>query len=452
MIFSIEAEQAVCGGLLVDPEKLPEVLEVINYLDFYSARCKTVFHAIQALAAAGNPLDAITVAESLQAGNRLDEVGGMGFIIELASQVASTSNLIAYARIIGEKSLQRKIIDSCQAVIEATNSGQYTTQELIAHAQEQMAIIDGTTKADVFDTFQELLKCRFKALDDRANGNALDAGVTTGFEALDERWGLMEPGELVLLAARPSMGKTTMALNMVAAAAQHGEVLVFSLEMTKEQLVDKMICAAAGINYKAFKSGQLELDEWSMVEIGARKIGKLNITIIDRPAMEITHAVNIAKKIARAGNLKLIMADYLQLFRCKASDRFNEVSEISRNLKAMAKLCNCPVLALSQLSRKCEERGNKRPIPSDLRESGQIEQDADIISFIYRDEVYNEDTIDKGIAEIITAKNREGEIGTDGLQAELNKSRFKNLGYKFKSFDEVQDKKPSIRPVRGWQP
>lgn len=452
MIFSIEAEQAVCGGLLVDPEKLTDVLEVINYQDFYTARCRTVFHAIQSLAAASHPFDAITVSESLQAGNQLDDVGGMGYIIELASQVSSTSNLIAYARIIGEKSLQRKIIDNCQSVIDATGSGRYTTQELISHAQEQMAIIDGTTKADVFDTFQELLKCRFKALDDRSSGNALARGVTTGFAALDERFGLMEPGELILLAARPSMGKTTLALNIVTAAASQGDVLVFSLEMTKEQLVDKMICASAGINYKAFKDGQLDEQEWSMVEIGARKIRNLNITIIDRAAMEITHAVNIAKKIARSGNLKLIMADYLQLFRCKAGDRFNEVSEISRSLKAMAKHCNCPVLALSQLSRKCEERGNKRPIPSDLRESGQIEQDADIICFIYRDEVYNEDTRDKGIAEIITAKNREGEIGTDGLQAELNKSRFTNLSFKFKAHDDTENEKPSIRKVRGWNP
>ncbi len=428
MNHSIEAEQAVIGGLMLDPEKLHDVLDLITHLDFYVARNRVIFRAIHMLASTGHPIDAVTVSESLQAGNKLDEIGGMGFIIQLAESVSSTSNLVAYARIIGEKSLQRKIVESCQNVIDATSSGQYTTQELITHAQSQMAIIDGTTRADKFDTFKELIKGRFEALDNRANGNVPTNITFTGFHALDERYGGMEPGEMIIIAGRPAMGKTTLALNIVAAAAKQGDVLVFSLEMTKEQLVDKLICAAAAISYGKYKKGELGERDWPMLEAGARKLIGLNVIIDDRGGMDVGHAFNIARKIAKNGNLKLIMIDYLQLMRCKSATRFEEVSEVSRQLKAMAKACACPVLVLSQLSRKCEEQ-KRRPISSDLRESGQLEQDADIISFIYRDEVYNPDSVDKGIAEIITTKNREGEVGTDGLGARLHESRFVDLGY-----------------------
>lgn len=432
MNHSIEAEQAVVGGLLVDPEQLTEVLELINYQDFYAKRNQVIFHAIHTLSSANHPIDAITVCESLQAGNKLDSVGGSGFIIELASQVSSTSNLIAYAKIIGEKSLQRKIVESCQSVIDATASGAYTTQELLAHAQEQMAIIDGQTKDGIVETFQEALRARIIALDERTSNGCVTGPLKTGFSALDERFETCSEASLWILAARPGMGKTTLALNVATNMARTGgDVLVFSMEMPKKEIVDKLICAEAGVSYKRFKTGKLDDYEWPLVEAATRRLKAMNIIIRDDAAMSITHAVNMARKIAKSGNLKLVVADYLQLFSCKSNTRFDAVSEISRQLKVMAKVCSCPVLALSQLSRKCEERKDKKPISSDLRESGQIEQDADIITFIHRDEVYFPNTNLKGIAELITTKNRDGECGIDGLSAVMHESRFANLCYRF---------------------
>lgn len=226
-------------------------------------------------------------------------------------------------------------------------------------------------------------------------------------------------------------------------ASEGGEVLIFSLEMEKEQLVDKIICAAARLPYQAIRSGDIKEGQWTQLENGVHKLIKKQIHIIDKPGIEISHAVNIAKKYAKLGKLKLIVVDYLQLLKCKSNTRFDEVSEISRQLKVMAKECKCPVIALSQLNRSCESRPNKRPNNSDLRESGQIEQDADIISFIYRDEVYNPDTNQKGIAEIITTKWRFGETGIDGLASKLHESRFEDLEFKYNYIEQ----KPS---GNGW--
>lgn len=451
MIFSIEAEQAVCGGLLVDPEKLTEVLELINYQDFYSARCRHVFYAIHTLAAANHEIDAITVTESLTAAGTIDEAGGFAFVVQLASEVASTANILAYAKIIGEKSLQRKLIKSCSEIIQATESGAHSTQELLAFATEQMSILDGGVNSEPIQTFQQLLKSRVRALDDRRNGGAVQ-GMLTGFKALDERFNGIGPGMLWVLGARPGMGKTTLALNIVEnVASDGGEVLIFTIEMVESELADKIICSASKLPYQALRSGQLNESQWSQLEIGVGRLLKKNIHIIDKPGLDVAHAMNIAKKFAKSGNLKLIVVDYLQLLKCKSASRFDEVSEVSRQLKIMAKLCGCPVLALSQLSRKCEERLNKRPNNSDLRESGQIEQDADIITFIYRDEVYNPDTRHNGIAELITSKWRFGDMGTDGVGAELAQSRFCDLDYKFTQYDPDAEQKPAPRAARGWQ-
>lgn len=451
MIFSIEAEQAVCGGLLVDPEKLTEVLELINYQDFYSARCRHVFYAIHTLAAANHEIDAITVTESLTAAGTIDEAGGFQFIVQLASEITGTSNLVAYARIIGEKSLQRKLIKSCSEIIQATESGAHSSQELINFATEQMGLLTNGIGELAARTFRQLLKDRIVAIDDRRGGNVPD-GLRTGFKALDERFNGIGKGMLWILGARPGMGKTTLALNIAEnVASEGGEVLIFSLEMVEDELADKLICSSSRLPSQVVRSGDLNDTQWSQLQFGVGKLIKKNIHIVDKPGLDIAHAMNIAKKFARSGNLKLILVDYLQLMRCKSATRFEEVSEVSRQLKIMAKTCMCPVLALSQLSRKCEERpNNKRPNNSDLRESGQIEQDADIISFIYRDEVYNADTRHKGVAEIITTKWRFGDIGTDGLESKLAESRFCDLEYKFRSDADDMAANAPTKNSRGW--
>lgn len=443
MNYSIEAEQAVVGGLLVDPEKLAEVLELITYQDFYSVRCRHIFYAIHTLAAANYEIDALTVAESLTASGTIDEAGGYPFVVQLASDVSSTANLVQYAKLIGEKSLQRQLIKSCAEIVKATESGAHSTQELLAFASSQLEGLQGGLHGEPVETFRQLLKSRVMALDDRKNGGAVK-GLLTGFTALDERFNGIDPGALWILAARPGMGKTTLALNLADKISRDGgEVLIFSMEMPKEQLVDKMICGSAKFSYAKFRAADIGEDEWNKVEAGVGLLIKKNIHIIDRAGMEISHAASIAKKYAKHGNLKLIIVDYLQLFKCKSASRFEEVSEVSRQLKIMAKNCNCVVLALSQLNRNCESRSDKRPNNSDLRESGQIEQDADIISFIYREDYYFPETNNKGVAEIITTKWRHGDSGTDGLSSMLHESRFADLDFKYVRQQNAENKTTS---------
>lgn len=781
MNYSIEAEQAVVGGLLVDPEKLAEVLELITYQDFYSVRCRHIFYAIHTLAAANYEIDALTVAESLTASGTIDEAGGYPFVVQLASDVSSTANLVQYAKLIGEKSLQRQLIKSCAEIVKATESGAHSTQELLAFASSQLEGLQGGLQGEPVETFRQLLKSRVMALDERKNGGAVK-GLLTGFSVLDERFNGIDPGALWILAARPGMGKeltnsspvllsngsfkpigdivvgdvvasvdgkesvvnghypqgvkpiyrvtfsdgrfvdaglehqwevnhrkwssarvmttreiiekiklkdyksriyipnhsadfgedkgivihpylmgvligngglsaggvkfsscqthilekirpmllgcdllpcgndyristkrgvenrliselkklglyglksvekfipdiylcsskesrielmrglidtdgtvektgsmtystsseklasdvvflarglgsfasfssripkysylgekkeghrnycvyisnekygdfvtvphkkerikkgkgarnlnvesieyigeeecscisvshprslyltkdyivthnTTLALNLADKISRDGgEVLIFSMEMPKEQLVDKMICGSAKFSYAKFRAADIGEDEWNKVEAGVGLLIKKNIHIIDRAGMEISHAASIAKKYAKHGNLKLIIVDYLQLFKCKSASRFEEVSEVSRQLKIMAKNCNCVVLALSQLNRNCESRSDKRPNNSDLRESGQIEQDADIISFIYREDYYFPETNNKGVAEIITTKWRHGDSGTDGLASMLNESRFADLDFKYVRQQNAENKTTS---------
>jgi len=430
MRFSLEAEQSVIGALMLDPEALGDVLDVISEQDFYSAAHRIIFGAIASIAAANQPVDVVTVCEKLTSGEQLDAVGGFGYVTDLAGNVSSTSNVLAYAKIVGERSLERKMVEAGRAICEIGDNALMELDAKLSAVQAEVSLLDARDDA-VVTNFNSLLKGRVQALDARFRGGVI-TGLKTGFTALDERFDGLDPGVLWILAARPSMGKTTLALNLAQNAVNQGvDVLIFSLEMSKEQLADKLICAAAGMNFKKFRSGKLEESDWPQLESGARRLKDKNIHIIDTPAIDVKRATRIANKYAKNGKLGLIVIDYLQLMTCKSESRFDEISTISRNLKVMAKLCGCPVLALSQLSRKCEERGDRRPMNSDLRESGQIEQDADIISFIYRDEVYFPDSNLKGVAEIITSKNREGETGTDGLCAALAKSRFENLAYEF---------------------
>jgi replicative DNA helicase len=271
--------------------------------------------------------------------------------------------------------------------------------------------------------FDNTLKACIQRIDEKHRGKVIDT-TKTGFMSLDSRL-VIEPTDLWVVAARPSMGKTVMAMNVAYSVAKTGkEVLVFSMEMSKEQLTDRMLCAASGIPTDVIRSGKLIEGQWPQLSAGVSKLKGLKIHIIETPGIDINRALSIARKFAKRGNIGLVVIDYLQLMTTSGDKRFDVVSEVSRKLKIMAKTIKAPVLALSQLSRKCEERADKRPVMSDLRESGQIEQDADIISFIYRDEFYNPDTPNKGSAEIITRKFRNGEIGTDVLGTQFQFSRF----------------------------
>jgi len=428
MRFSIEAEQSVIGGLLLDSKKLDEVYEVISAEDFYNVDHQYIFSAMTTMSNNNKVVDVVTLAEQMSEDGTLDKIGGIVYLVEIANNTPSAANIMSYAQIIADRSMERKISEAGQRIYELGESDGDVDEKLNSLHSELAAL---ERKDDLgYLGIKEMLKGLIKQMDDKQQGLG-KAGLKTGFKALDDRFMGIEETDLWILAARPAMGKTALALNIVNNVALHGkEVLVFSLEMSKEQLLMRMLSSASDTSYQKLRDADTK-SEISKISNGVQTLMNQKIHIIDIPAIDVNRALAIARKYARGGNLGLVVIDYLQLMTVKSASRFDEVSQISRQLKVMAKTVKAPVIALSQLSRKCEERADKRPNNSDLRESGQIEQDADIITFIYREEVYNDKTLNKGVAELITTKFRNGEIGKDILATELQFCRFKNLSADF---------------------
>lgn len=448
MKFSIEAEQAIIGCLLQSPNRFDDVQEIISADDFYSSGHKIVYSSIELMSGMGKAIDVLTVTDYLIAAGDLDNTGGIGYLVELVNNNSGVANILTYARIVADRSVERRIAEAGQRVHDiAESDGMPVDDKLNAVHAEFSSLERNDRTSDIVD-FNTLLKSEVQDIDGRFN-KVGKPGLKIGFSALDNRFGGIEETDLWVLAARPSMGKTALALNIASnVAAQGKDVLVFSLEMSKEQLTKRLVSSSSGINYGVLRSGDLSEDDWPKLSLGVSKLKDKRIHIIDVPAIDVNRAMAIARKFSRSGNLGLVIIDYLQLMTAKSENRFDEISYISRQLKVMAKTVKAPVIALSQLSRKCEERGNKRPINSDLRESGQIEQDADIISFIYRDVVHNKDTANPDIAEIITTKFRNGETGVDGIKSELQYSRFVDLGYDFvqSSYEEEKPKSRGYNP------
>jgi replicative DNA helicase len=446
MRFSIEAEQSVIGGLLQDPNKLDDVLEIITDADFYNSDNRLIFAAICDMGAKGKSVDVVTLADFLADSGNLERVGGHVFLIELYNNTPSAANLRSYATIVADRAMERRITEAGQRIAELGDDEAIPVDDKLETLHGELA---GLERNGNFESvkFDQILKGRIEVIDGKFRGTA-KRGMMTGFKALDERFQGIGDSDLWVIAARPAMGKTAFAMNVVYNIASTGkDVLVFSMEMTKEQLADRLLANASGVESNLIRSGQLQENHWPSLSAGVMKLKSIGIHIVDIPAIDIHHAKAIARKFARQGNLGMIMADYLQLMRdTKAKSRFDEVSSVSRELKVMAKTCGCPVVALSQLSRGVESQKEKRPALKDLRESGQIEQDADLITFIYRDEYYHENTPNKGTAELITAKFREGEVGTDILGTQLQFSRFIDIDYSSYVFNwEDQQQKPTGR-------
>ena len=448
MRFSIEAEQSVIGGLLLDPNRLDDVLEIVQADDFYNLDHKMIFASICDMGSSGKTVDIVTLAEKLNDSGELDRIGGIGYLVELADNTPSAANVKSYAHIVADRAMERRITEAGQRIAELGDDESIAVDDKLETLHGELSGLERRDSVEVTN-FDQIIKARVQVIDGKFSGTA-KRGLECGFKALDERFQGIGDTDLWVMAARPSMGKTALAMNIVYNVARHGkEVIVFSMEMSKDQLTDRLISAAGGVNSKLIRSGQLTEQHWAPLSAGVAKLKGLKIHIIDIPAIDIHRAKAIARKFKRNGDIGLIMIDYLQLMRdTKAKNRFDEVSSVSRELKVMAKTIGCPVLALSQLNRGVEGQANKRPGLKDLRESGQIEQDADLISFIYRDEYYNEDSPNKGTAEIITAKFREGEVGTDILGTELQFSRFIDIDYSSYNFD-WQDSKEKQSFGRG---
>ncbi len=442
---SIEAEQSVLGGLMLDNNAWDTASEVVTEEHFYRHDHRLIYRMMQKLVNNQQPLDVVTLSEELDRTGDLDKAGGLDYLIKLARNTPSASNIKAYSEIVRDRALLRQMISVAHEIAENAFSPEGRGSEEILNDAEQriFQIAENRPNQGGPEPVNPLLKRAVDRIDFLFNNSDQLTGVTTGFDDLDDRTAGMQPSDLIIVAARPSMGKTTFAMNLVenALMAEEKPVLVFSLEMPADQLISRMLSSIGRIDQTKVRSGQLDEEDWPKLTTAVNMLRDKPLFIDDTSGISPNEMRTRARRIVREhGELGMIMVDYLQLMQIKtgkASSRTEEISEISRSLKALAKEMKCPVIALSQLNRSLENRPNKRPVNSDLRESGAIEQDADVIMFIYRDEVYNEDSADKGIAEIIIGKQRNGPIGSMKLAFIGKYTRFENLARgSYADFDE----------------
>ncbi len=429
---SVEAEQSVIGSMLIDKEVIPVVMEVLKPEDFYRPDHKEIYDVIIELFDKAQPIDLITVSERLRLHGKLDLVGGLEYLTNIATDVPTTANVKHYAKIVEEKSLLRKLIKASSDIVDLGFNASEEVSFILDKAEQNIFDILQKRSSQGFVPIKDVLVDTFNKLEELYNNKGHITGIPTGFVDLDFKTSGLHNSDLVLIAARPAMGKTAFALNLAQNAAVHSgiPVALFSLEMSKEQLVNRMLCSEAMVDSNKMKTGQLEDNDWQKV---ARALGPLSeapIFIDDTPGISITEIRAKCRRMKLEHNLGLVVIDYLQLMqgsRSRSENRQQEISEISRSLKILAKEINVPVICLSQLSRAAETRTDHRPILSDLRESGAIEQDADIVMFLYRDDYYNPDTEKKNIAEIILAKHRSGSTGTVELVWLGQYTKFANL-------------------------
>lgn len=430
---SVEAEQAVIGGLMLAPDSLDRVGDFLTEHDFYRRDHRLIYRAIRELSEKNKPFDAVTLGEWFEVNALSEQIGGTGYLIELASSTPSAANIRAYAEIVREKAVMRQLIE---AGTEIVNDGFQPegrdSQEVLSAAEMKVFKIaeQGRRGRADFVPLREAMKDAFGILQERYENQGNVTGLPTGFHDLDEMTAGLQPSDLIILAARPAMGKTTLALNIAEYGALKTKkaVAVFSMEMSASQLAFRLISSIGRVNATRLRTGQLEDEDWSRVNMAIKMLSDVKVFIDDTPALSPDVLRSKARRIKREHDLGLIVVDYLQLMQVpgSAENRTNEISEISRSLKALAMELKVPVIALSQLNRGVDSRQDKRPMMSDLRESGAIEQDADVILFIYRDEVYNQDSPRKGIAEIIIAKQRNGPVGKIDLTFLGRHTRFEN--------------------------
>ncbi|NBS20480.1 MAG: replicative DNA helicase [Betaproteobacteria bacterium] len=420
---SLEAEQAVLGGLLLDNSAFDRVADLLRSDDFYRADHRQIFIAVASLIDKAQPADVVTVHEALSTIGKSEEVGGLIYLNRLAQDTPSAANIRRYAEIVRDRAILRRLIAVADDIAnQALNPQGRDTRSLLDEAESKIFSIneEGARGRSGFQALPDLLSQvvdRIGQLYDQSNHSGV-TGVPTGFTDLDKMTSGFQAGDLVIVAGRPSMGKTALALNIGehVAVDQCLPVAVFSMEMGATQLAMRMVCSVGRLDQQRVRTGQLVDDDWPRLTGAIQKMQDSQLYIDETPSLNALELRSRARKLSRqCGQLGLVIVDYLQLMSAASAageNRATEISEISRSLKGLAKELQCPVVALSQLNRSLEQRPNKRPVMSDLRESGAIEQDADVILFIYRDEVYNPDSPEKGTAEIIIGKQRNGPIGT----------------------------------------
>ncbi|AXN38999.1 replicative DNA helicase [Peribacillus butanolivorans] len=433
---NIEAEQAVLGAIFLEPSSLTVTSEVLIPEDFYRSSHQKIFNVMIKLNDEGKAVDLITVTEELAAAKNLEEVGGVSYLSELAGSVPTAANIEYYARIVEEKSLLRRLIRTATNIAQEGYSREDEVEELLGEAEKTIMEVAQRKNSGSFQNIKDVLVRTYDNIEVLTTRKGDVTGIPTGFAELDRMTAGFQRNDLIIVGARPSVGKTAFALNIAQNVATKTEenVAIFSLEMGAEQLVMRMLCAEGNINAQNLRTGSLTDEDWRKLTMAMGSLSNAGIYIDDTPGVRIGEIRSKCRRLKQEHGLGMILIDYLQLIQGdgrSGDNRQQEVSEISRSLKALARELEVPVIALSQLSRGVEQRQDKRPMMSDIRESGSIEQDADIVAFLYRDDYYDKESENKNIIEIIIAKQRNGPVGTVSLAFVKEYNKFVNLERRF---------------------
>ncbi|GAA5346708.1 replicative DNA helicase [Planifilum fimeticola] len=430
---NLEAEQAVLGAILMDPHALTLVAERLRPDDFYRQGHQRLFQAMLNVAERGEPVDLVTVSEELQKTKQLEEVGGVSYLTELADSVPTSAHADHYARIVEEKAILRRLIRTATQIATSGYTGGDDVAEIIDDAERKILDISQRRIRKAFLPIRDILMDTYERIEQMHENQGELTGIPTGFPDLDRMTSGLQRSDLIILAARPSMGKTAFALNLAQNVALHaGEtVAIFNMEMPAIQLVQRMLSAEGNIDAQVFRTGNLGEEDWEKLTMAIGTLAEVPIFIDDTPGLTVFDIRAKLRRLQAEHGLGLVVIDYLQLIRGRGGEsRQQEISEISRSLKLLARELNVPVIALSQLSRAVEQRQDKRPMLSDLRESGSIEQDADIVAFLYRDDYYDEESERKNIMEVIIGKHRNGPVGKVELLFLKNYNKFLSLDLK----------------------
>lgn len=426
-----EAEKSVLGAAMLSKDALLDVAEEVKPDDFYNESHREIFDAIMALYHDNTAVDMLTVCEELSRRRSLDMTGGRAYIAMLTSEVPSTANAGEYAKIVAEKSMLRKLILASEQIAARGYEDSVPAGELLDYAEGDIFRIAQRRQKNDYTKIQDVLIENMRIIDEAVNNQGKVTGLATGFKDLDNNLSGLQPSDLIIVAARPGMGKTAFALNIAEQSAiKHGtSVLIFSLEMSKEQLGQRLIAMESLVESEKFKKGNLDSEDWSRMAVSLERLNKTKLVIDDTPGVSVMEMRNKCRRLKAEQGLDLVIVDYLQLmtYSGKSESRQQEISALSRQLKLLAREMACPVIVLSQLSRAPELRQDKRPMLSDLRDSGSIEQDADIVMFLYRDDYYNEDTEKPGVCEINIAKHRSGPTDRIELAWVARYTRFSDL-------------------------
>jgi replicative DNA helicase len=438
---SIEAEQAVIGAIFLEPEAMSTASEFLIPQDFYRPSHQRIFQVMMQLSDRGEPIDLLTVTNALNSSKLLEEVGGVSYLTELADAVPTAANISYYTKIVEEKSVLRRLIRTATDIVTESFNREDEVEDVLSEAEKNILDVSNRQNANAFKNIKDVLIDVYDNIEQLHQNTGDVTGIPTGFKDLDHITSGFQRNDLIIVAARPSVGKTAFALNVAqnVAIKTDENVAIFSLEMGADQLVSRMLCAEGNIDAQRLRTGNLEAEDWTKLTMAMGSLSNAGIFIDDSPGIRVNEIRSKCRRLKQEHGLGMILIDYLQLIQGSGAsakeNRQQEVSEISRSLKGLARELEVPVIALSQLSRGVEQRQDKRPMMSDLRESGSIEQDADIVGFLYRDDYYDKESEKQNIIEIIIAKQRNGPVGTVELAFVKEYNKFVDLDHKYSPQD-----------------